>query len=710
MTATLEGSVDARISGQVSGQIAVGNNIVQYHVEHGGVVNVAAPEERPEPRPRPTPLPAHLGGRRPRKLVGRERELAETRAALEEGVPLQLHGPPGVGKTSLLKTLAHLPDDPPDGVLYHMAHGEDAEDVLQFLFETFYDTPGKFKATEADLRHGLGGVQARIMVDDLGVSRDELETLLDFLPAATFAVASPARSLWGDGKSVALAGLSTDAALALLEHELGRTLEGDERDAGLAVVTALDGRALGILEVAAHLAETNQDLRSLAEELRPGGAEVLQQKLVDSLDADQRAVLEVLTALGGASLPAAELAEITGVSNAGAVVESLIAKGLLQAHSPRYSVTDGPAVARFLRPDRWDRPLLDYFCGWAERNGRTPEKVLDNSAAVLAVLDRAARTQAAADLLRLTRAVEQPFALNGRWGAWRRTLGHELTAARRAGDRASEGWALHQLGTRALCLAQEHEARSRLTEALRIRESLGDTDGAAVSRHNLDLLRGGGGPTRPAGMAVSAAPVVGGLSLLALLAIVVASALVLGGLVLVATRTLGGEGGGGAAAEVAGLTVIPARHDFGERPALDPSPPRTVTVSNGTAGAVRVDSVALVGDGAAFRVENDTCRGTMLEPGSSCTLAVVFNAPDAGSFDARLVVRSGGQDGPSTALAGVATPARTGRAGPLPTTTVPTTTVPPTTTTVPNGTCSLRPPAGQSVLYGAPLRLTTTAS
>ncbi|HEX2274050.1 MAG TPA: hypothetical protein VHG90_09285, partial [Acidimicrobiales bacterium] len=46
----------------------------------------------------------------------------------------------------------------------------------------------------------------------------------------------------------------------------------------------------------------------------------------------------------------------------------------------------------------------------------------------------------------------------------------------------------------------------------------------------------------------------------------------------------------------------------------------------------------------------------------------------------------------------------------LPTTTVPTTTVPPTTTTVPNGTCSLRPPAGQSVLYGAPLRLTTTAS
>lgn len=61
MTATLGGSVDARISGQVSGQIAVGNNIVQYHVEHGGVVNVAAPEERPNPGPGPCPSPPICG-------------------------------------------------------------------------------------------------------------------------------------------------------------------------------------------------------------------------------------------------------------------------------------------------------------------------------------------------------------------------------------------------------------------------------------------------------------------------------------------------------------------------------------------------------------------------------------------------------------------------------------------------------------------------
>ncbi|HEX2041241.1 MAG TPA: hypothetical protein VHF24_01280, partial [Acidimicrobiales bacterium] len=268
-----------------------------------------------------------------------------------------------------------------------------------------------------------------------------------------------------------------------------------------------------------------------------------------------------------------------------------------------------------------------------------------------------------------------------------------------------------QLGTRALCLGQEFEARSRLTEALRIRESLGDTRGAAVTRHNLGFLPGGGPPSRPAAALATAAPVVGGLSLLALLALLLAGALVLGGLVLVGARTVGG-GGGGAGADLSGLMVTPARHDFGERPALDPSPPRTVTISNGTDGAVKLDAVALVGSAEAFRIENDTCRGTTLDQGGACTLAVLFNAPQAGTFDARLVVRSGGRDGPSTALAGVGT-AGPGPNGTVPPTTVPPTTIPPngtTTTTLPVGECRIQVPAAQSVLYGSRVHLTTSPS
>jgi hypothetical protein len=63
----------------------------------------------------------------------------------------------------------------------------------------------------------------------------------------------------------------------------------------------------------------------------------------------------------------------------------------------------------------------------------------------------------------------------------------QLASARAQGDRAAEAWALHQLGTRALCLNDMPTARSSLGRALEIREELGDEAGSAVTRHNLEL-------------------------------------------------------------------------------------------------------------------------------------------------------------------------------------------------------------------------------
>ena len=59
--------VEARISGTVSGQIAVGNHIIQSNVDHGGMVYVAAPGQTPVPRHRP--LPVVLRGRRAPELM-----------------------------------------------------------------------------------------------------------------------------------------------------------------------------------------------------------------------------------------------------------------------------------------------------------------------------------------------------------------------------------------------------------------------------------------------------------------------------------------------------------------------------------------------------------------------------------------------------------------------------------------------------------------
>src|SRR5262249_7426936 len=70
-----------------------------------------------------------------------------------------------------------------------------------------------------------------------------------------------------------------------------------------------------------------------------------------------------------------------------------------------------------------------------------------------------------------------------------RVLKTEFQAAQALEDRAAKARTLHQWGTRSLCLGDVGVARAALSKALRLREASGDQAGAAVTRHNLNLLR-----------------------------------------------------------------------------------------------------------------------------------------------------------------------------------------------------------------------------
>lgn len=656
-------SVDARITGNVSGQVAVGNHIVQNNVEHGGIVYMAAPGEVPTPRRRP--LPVFLRGRRPRSVLGREAELATIGKALDEGVPAELHGPAGIGKTSLVKLLCHQPPSAAAaGVVYYGAAGEPVEDTLQFLYEAFYETDVPFKPTDAQIRHALGDLEALIVLDDLDVGRNGLDTLLDALPSATFLVASPRRALWGDGHVVELGGLTGDAAVGLLEREIGRELGAAEREAARAIAAATKGEPLRLLQVAALVTELGEELTPLADRLAAGSApEELAAVVVDALDDDQRAIFELLTVLGGPTLPPEHLAELTGVENVTPVIESLMRLGLVQAHSPRYSVTDVTTLSRFVEPGGWDEALRSHFATWAERNRADPRAVLQERHALLAVLARAADDRAWSALRRMGRAVEGPLLLTGRWGAWREVATRQLTAARRLGDRAAEAWALHQLGTRALCVGERGAARAHLTQALRIRESLGDHAGAAASRHNLELLPAPPTPEADEVAApVAAAPVVaapvalGGMGLLwtplVVVVGVVATVATVLGLVTVANRSDDRV----QQVQPAGssMSVAPTSVDFGRQSPGSVGDARRVTVTNGSNEAVRIDGVRLTGAREAFAIGEDRCTGASLEPRATCTVAVTFRPSQEGSFRAALAVTPRDHNELSVALQGAA--------------------------------------------------------
>src|SRR5439155_4690412 len=96
--------VDAYLAGNVSGQVAIGNNILQVRADKGAVVNVAMPEDRPVPRLRPIPVrdvPATAI-----ELLGREGEVAGVLAAWSDHRTINFYGESGIGKTSLLRYLA----------------------------------------------------------------------------------------------------------------------------------------------------------------------------------------------------------------------------------------------------------------------------------------------------------------------------------------------------------------------------------------------------------------------------------------------------------------------------------------------------------------------------------------------------------------------------------------------------------------------------
>jgi len=120
--------------------------------------------------------------------------------------------------------------------------------------------------------------------------------------------------------------------------------------------------------------------------------------------------------------------------------------------------------------------------------------------------------------------------------------------------------------------------------------------------------------------------------------------------------------------KLAGAPPAPAPHlglsaktlDFGSRQAGGTAgPPQILRVSNHGTEAMHVDSVALAdGDMGDFTATDDTCSGSDVAAGASCTVALRFAPKQSGLLAAGVTVTSNAPGGPQTVtLSGRATPA-----------------------------------------------------
>ena len=458
------------------GQYAVANTYNGTVIQRFAAGTAPRPTRRAPPQRRPP--------RDPVELFGRVAEQERIDAALNSASAIGVHGPAGVGKTALLK---HIADDIgaawPDGVLYANVGAQRLEDVLQWLFNVFWDT-GAVIYTPGALQVGefLEPVRALVVLDDLDLVAAEVQRLVDSAPACGFALGGGQPPL--PERSYPLLGLDAGSASLLFARVLGRVATEVEQRA----IDAFVGRVDGLPGYVVTGAELMRDGTCAPSELVEQAGAVLARRRLVALPVEQQQLLRLLAELAPAAVPA----DLLG-PDAEDQLERLRVAGVVDRHSPRYTLA-GPFDGTLAR-DALARNVPHVTAAeFLRRLVAEPERIgPDDVPSAAAALAWGQRAGAHEDVVRAARALAPAMVHTGYTGAWGTVVQLGLTAARHLDSVADEALLLHEQGTRLGCLGDRGPAYEALTRARDIRRQLRDEDGVAVTEHNLRELFGGAG-------------------------------------------------------------------------------------------------------------------------------------------------------------------------------------------------------------------------
>ncbi|WP_157855760.1 ATP-binding protein [Streptomyces aureocirculatus] len=468
----------------VRGHVTIGDNniVVSGDRSYVQVVNAA---QRPVPAVREdvTLLP-----RRPRTAVGRERELEEIVRGLADHDAWQVHGPPGIGKSTLLRLTAHRLADEDRPVLFVDAAGRETGDVLQDVFEACYDAPG-YRPAPTELRRLMARVTVDVVLDDLETGAADLDGVLDALPSSVLLCASGRRTLLGRGRALALGGLGHQDALELMSRSLGRPLTAAEEPVAEELWRATAGAPLPLLRAALP-----DRLRAAAE------LDGLLPQLLATLSGAERDVVEILAVArdGGVSTRLLTVL-LGGVTGLPAVCDRLAARGVVVA--TEYGHRLAPEIGgRQLTALRAGPPELAALAvrltQWVSATGTEPSAVAQDAALLTAAIDAAAAAGRPQEAARLARAASPVLACSLRTGAWGRVLERGIEAAERAGLRDIAAYLTHEDGVRKLVTGKRLLAGAAFAAAAAYWRELGSGEDAAAAD---DAARACGGEPSGAG-------------------------------------------------------------------------------------------------------------------------------------------------------------------------------------------------------------------
>lgn len=572
----------------------------------------------------------------PALLLGRAEQLDQVRHAIRDQRPIEFNAPCGSGKSALLRQVAanSTTDDIAGSCVYLQAGDHDVEDLLQRLVDELYTADQPIKPTPEQCTQLLGQVQALILLDDVLLDPGQVEQLVHALPGCILVLGSPRPVLGRHGRSQILAGLPDDAALELVTRDLGRPLGNRELPAAKRLVAAVDGQPLHLRQAAALVREDGLSFATLAKKA-DHDPEVLDRLSVNALAEQERRALAVLALAAGALLPKELVGVMGDIAQIGECLGLLHRRGLADQQDDRFGlpVCKVESYRQMLLKDLHLAAALRELGSWLATQDPTSEESRSAVGAALAVIGFAAERGDWPAVVRLVRVVEPILTLAGRWEACRHALDLGLQAAKATGDRAAEAFLAHQQGTLALCQDQLDAGKRLLEHALELREQLGDRDGAAVTRHNLQLLQppepppdGDGHPPPPNRIRKR---------LLTAGAVLAAVFVVVGSYMAI-----------GAGRPKPPLRATPAALSFGRQAVNTASAAQAVTVTNTTEAGVRLASVGIVGANAAdFQVTSNACTAT-LPRGARCAVSLRFVPTIRGNRTAQLSISVAGLRSP----------------------------------------------------------------
>lgn len=413
--------VGLSVGGSVSGSVIVGDHNVIIQSGYSSVTLREEPPPRPIPRPRLGGSPLPRGGPEP---IGRDTEIRQIEDWLDEGLPVEVIGPPGIGKSLLLRTLAKRRSTSGTNVVFLDAAGLGVEDVVQELFQACYESDD-YKPDPARLRRLMGAIRALVIVDGLTATQEEAAVLLDALPSSSLVVSSSRRCLWGEGCALELAGLNAEPANALVERELGRSLQEPERELIETFRRDVDGHPRALIQ-AAWAIRTATQLTTLPDKQALAGA------LASGLGEQAHDVLSLLLAADPSPVTVELIERLTGGGEAIARLEmaSLVVHEV-RGYTAAQPIAALVAEAANLSPE--PGAYAETMATWATT--ASVRQITDAAPLIVTVLTAAVTQHHYGPARDLARAAAPALCRTLHWGAWHQVLvlgkqaAHELHAA-----------------------------------------------------------------------------------------------------------------------------------------------------------------------------------------------------------------------------------------------------------------------------------------